>query len=168
MKKLLENFKKLVVETQLEEYDQAGHVTLYHYTSKVKDDKMVLEPEYFLTHGSSYSMREREASRVPRVFFYPTTDPKKTERMVTGGSNLFSVDVPTSQIYDLKRDPEGFKEKIAHPIFGLRKGVEMTELLNAIRAQYGGAFYTQPSGIDMVIWFEPIAAKKIERDNNGN
>tara|TARA_Y100000034_G_scaffold40639_1_gene50092 strand:- start:874 stop:1140 length:267 start_codon:yes stop_codon:yes gene_type:complete len=88
--------------------------------------------------------------------------------MVTGGSHLFSVDVPTSQIYDLKRDPEGFIEEIAHPMFGLRNGVEMTELLNTIKAKYGGAFYTQPNGIDMVIWFEPIAAKKIERDNNGN
>jgi len=168
MRKLLESFKKLVFEEQLADYDAGGTMPLYHYTNRTQEDELTLNPEYFLTHGSSYSMREREASRVPRVFFYPTTDPKKTERMVTGGSNLFSVDVPTSQVYDLKRDPEGFKEKIAHPTFGLRKGVEMTELLNAIRAQYGGAFYTQPSGIDMVIWFEPIAAKKIERDNNGN
>ena len=164
MKKLLESFKKLVVETQLEEYDQAGHITLYHYTSKVKDDKMVLEPEYFLTHGSSYSMREREVSRVPRVFFYPSTDPDKTERMIASNRNLFSVDVPIKMIYNLKRDPEGLIEQIAHPVFGLRKGVEWTELLNTIKEKYNGAFYSQPKGIDMIVWFNPIEVQKIERD----
>ena len=106
MRKLLENFKKLVLETQLADYDTGGTMSLYHYTNRTKEDELTLNPEYFLTQGSSYSRREREASRVPRVFFYPTTDPKKTERMVTGGSHLFSVDVPTSQVYDLKRDPD--------------------------------------------------------------
>ena len=163
MRELIESFKRLVLENQLADYDAGGTMPLYHYTNRTQEDELTLNPEYFLTHGSSYSMREREASRVPRVFFYPTIDPKKTERMVTGGAHLFSVDVPTSQIYDLKRDPKGFIEQISHPTFGLRKGVEMTELLNAIRAQYRGAFYTQPNGIDMVIWFEPIAAKKIEK-----
>jgi len=164
MKKILENFKRLVVEAQLEEYDREGTITLYHYTSRVKDDKMTLDPEYFLTHGSSYSMREREVSRVPRVFFYPSTDPEKTERMITGGSSLFSVDVPTKMIYNLKRDPEGLIEKLVHPVFGLRKGVEWTELLNTIKEKYNGAFYSQPNGMDMIVWFKPIEVQKIERD----
>ncbi len=164
MRKLLENFKKLVVEAQLADYDTGGTMSLYHYTNRTKEDELTLNPEYFLTQGSSYSRREREASRVPRVFFYPTTDPKKTERMVTGGSHLFSVDVPTSQVYDLKRDPEGYIEQIAHPMFGLRNGVEMTELLNTIKEKYNGAFYSQPNGMDMIVWFKPIEVQKIERD----
>ena len=63
-------------------------------------------------------------------------------------------------LYDLYTDPEGYKEVIRHPVYGLRKGIELDDLLNKIKEKYSGIFYTSGQ-IDIVAWFEPITVKKI-------
>ncbi len=150
MKKLIKEFKEFLKEDQLSDYDQNGEIVLYHY-SRVKEPELVLDPE----HGkSSYSRREYETASTPRVFFY--ADPKHKERFFAAAS-LYRVNVPINQVYDLRNDPDGYVGKIKHPIYGLRKGIEWDELLEAIREDYDGAYYSAPH-MDIVVWFRPIRA----------
>lgn len=165
MKKLLENFRTYLTEAPLDTYNKGGKVKLYHYASPydleeeygVRDpEKFVLSPDKF---GKSYhSSQEMETSSVPRVFFYVNLD--DVEKIVIGGRILYTTEVPTNQIYDLKTDPEGYMKKIKHPVYGLRKRMEWDDLLEYIRDEspYKGVFYGR--SFDVVSWLHPIEIYK--------
>lgn len=83
-----------------------GTTTLYHF-SFVKTDTFTLDPLRF--GAGSYSRNEKNASSVPRTFFY--VDPTEKEHHF-GTSNLYVGQVPTSSIYDLTQDPNGLRDEI--------------------------------------------------------
>ena len=159
MKKLFENFKNFLTEAALADYNDNGTMTLYHY-GKSESDTITLDPAYFVSNTSRHSRKEFEVSDVPRVFFY--ADKNKTEEIIKRdyGRKLFKVEVPHSEVYDLKRDPEGFIQQVKDPMFGLRKGMEWNDLLNLIKENYNGVFYSigEP---DIVAWFNPIEAYEV-------
>jgi len=139
---------------------------VYHF-ARVPRDQMVagIGPDTFLvdpnmfSEGQSYSKNDRELSDVPRSFFY--TDLGEAEPIVKSG-NLYSAQVDPREIYDLQKDPEGFKEQVRHPVYGLRKGEEWSDLLNAIKAKYKGVRY-RPGRFEVVALFEPIEARRLEQ-----
>ena len=154
MKLLIENFKNYIQESNLSDFDDGGMINLYHYTNPRNvegKDSIVLDPQYFVTSRGSYSKREWETSRYPRTFFY--TDYKNKEHIING--TLLSTSVPTSDIYDLKRDPEDYADKHRHPTYGLRKDLEWTAMLKDIHSSYKGVYYSIGTP-NIVAWFNPI------------
>jgi hypothetical protein len=79
------------------------------------------------------------------------------------GVPLFTVDVPANRVYDFKNDPEGYIEKNKHPIYGLRKGEEWNTLLEDIREDYDGIFYST-NRFDVVAWFRPIEVTRTSEE----
>ena len=156
MKDIQQKFRQFLAEAPRSSYIQDGMIRLYHYT-KPEKESIVLDPK----HPKSYHSRnEFETASTPRTFFY--VDPSQKERFF-GISNLYTTEVPASQVYDFTNDPEGYKEKIRHPVYGLRKGVEWDELLEAIREDYDGIFYST-SNFDVVAWFQPIEVRRVPND----
>jgi hypothetical protein len=159
MKELFENFKNFLTEATLADYNDSGTMTLYHY-GKNKSDTMILDPARFVSNTSRHSRKEFEVSDVPRVFFY--ADVNKTEEIIKRDYDrkLFKVEVSHSEVYDLKSDPEGFIQQVKDPMFGLRKRMEWNDLLNLIKENYNGAFYSigEP---DIVTWFKPIEVYEV-------
>ena len=154
MKLLIENFKKYISEESLGDFSDEGIVNLYHYTNPRNaegKDSLVLDPQYFVTSRGAYSKREWETSRYPRTFFY--TDYENKEPIVNGA--LLSTSVPTNEIYDLKKDPEGYMEKHRHPTYGMRKQMEWEWMMEDIHSSYKGIYYSigKPN---VVAWFNPI------------
>ena len=156
MTNIHKNFKQFLAEATRESYIDDGMIRLYHYTKPDKES-IVLDPEY---QKSYYSRNEFEVATTPRTFFY--VDPSQKERFF-GISNLYTTEVPASRVYNLSTDPEGFKDKIRHPVYGLRKGEEWDELMEAIREEYGGIFYST-SNFDVVAWFYPIEVERVPND----
>ena len=154
MKLLIENFKNYIQESNLSDFDDGGMINLYHYTNprNVKGkDSLILDPQKFVTSKNSYSNNEWETSKYPRTFFY--TDSENKETIVNG--TLLSTSVPISDIYDLKRDPEGYVAKNRHPTYGLRKDIEWTTMLKDIHSSYKGVYYSIGTP-NIVAWFDPI------------
>jgi hypothetical protein len=153
MKKLIKDFKKFLTEALMNDYDQGGTMTLYHY-ARPKEETLTLDPKY---QKSSYSRREFETASTPRVFFY--VDPTQKERFFSS-SNLYKVDVPTNRVYDLQGDPEGHFKMHRHPVYGMRKGMEWDEMLEHIRESYDGIYYSTPN-MDIVAWFHPVEVTRV-------
>jgi hypothetical protein len=145
-------------EADLSAYDDNGKVTLYHY-APVEADKIQVDPSQF--GKQRYSRREKERSTYPRSFFYVNLD--QAESQVKQGKHLFSLDIPTNQLYSIKSDPEGIMKSIRHPTYGFRNDIEWTELFKAIHKNYLGAYYSTPS-MDLVVLFEPVTANKMEKE----
>ena len=103
---------------------------------------------------------EYAISTVPRTFYY--TDPKQREHHVAQGSSLYKSTIPASRIYNLREDPEGYIAKIRHPVYGLRKGEEWNQLLEAIREDYDGIFYG--GRFDVVSLFVPYEVVRLSSD----
>jgi len=160
MKNFMKNFKNFLLESRLADYNLDGTIHLYHY-SKSDEYDFTLDPDQFVSNTSSHSRKEKEISDVPRVFFY--TDPNKTEHLISKGygRKLFKTEVSSSRVYNLKEDPDDFIQKVKHPIFGLRKGIEWNDLLNAIKEEYDGVFYSIGNP-DIVAWFKPIKVERVE------
>jgi hypothetical protein len=158
MKHLIGDFRKFLIETNnnLENYDHGGQVTLYHYTS-TKQESLVLDPEHKKSH---YSRREFDTASTPRVFFY--LDPSQKERFFSS-STLYTATVPAARVYDFRNDPLGYRQVQSeefpkghrHPVYGLRKGMEWDEILEDIREDFGGIYYST-ANFDVVAWFKPI------------
>lgn len=157
MKKIFNSFRTFLFEGQKSDYDKAGTITLYHYT-KNPESSILLDPEY---KKSYHSTREFEVAQTPRLFFY--LDPKQREMFFRSGVPLFTVDVPANRVYDFKNDPEGYIEKNKHPIYGLRKGEEWNTLLEDIREDYDGIFYST-NRFDVVAWFRPIEVTRTSEE----
>ena len=162
MKNIVLNFRYFLTEAEKGQYVQDGLIRLYHYT-KHPQDSLVLDPKYFADRAtrSAFSRNEYEISQVPRTFYY--VDPKQRETFFAGGIPLFSTTVPANKIYDLKNDPKGYKEKNRHPVYGLRKGAEWNTLLEDIREDYDGIFYST-NRFDVVAWFQPIEVNKVSKE----
>jgi len=156
MTNIHKNFREFLAEAPRESYIKDGMIRLYHYTKPDKET-IVLDPEY---QKNYYSRNEFEIATTPRTFFY--VDPRQKESFF-GISNLYTTDVPASQVYNLSTDPEGFKDKVRHPVYGLRKGVEWDELMETIREEYGGIFYSL-SNFDVVAWFHPIEVERVPEE----
>jgi hypothetical protein len=157
MKSFEQSFREFLTEAELGQYVDGGQITLFHYT-KHPEDSLVLDPNY---KKSAYSKREFEVAQTPRVFFY--TDPKQRETFFRAGVPLFTTKVDASRIYDFKNDPEGYIEKNRHPVYGLRKGEEWNTLLEDIREDYDGIFYST-NRFDVVAWFQPIEVNKVSQE----
>ena len=166
MKKLLETFTKFLTESTLNDFDVDGEIHLYHYGAFDEDEKE-LDPEYFLSNTSHHSRKEKEVSDVPRSFFY--TDLNNVEHQIAKAYNrkLYKAVVPITKVYDLRKDPDGFIQQVKHPVFGLRKGMEWNDLLNAIKEKYDGVFYNMGNNIGIVAWFYPIKVERVEEIPQG-
>jgi len=157
MKNILDAFKGFLLEADLPQYILNGKITLYHY-SNLESETLILDPVRF--GQSSYSQKEKETSSVPRVFFYINLAHR--ERFISSSRGLYKVDVNAKNIYNLKEDPSGYIEKIRHPTYGLRKQIEWDNLLNEIKEDYSGVFYST-SSMDIVAWFKEIIVSKVPK-----
>ena len=153
---------------------EPGKVRLFHYSTSAKNRVFNIDPHFFtVSRGpnrrKTYSRNEWLRSQHPRSFYY--LDPARREKSTGVRGDLYSVDVDTERIYDLKNDPNGYAAKkteenpngYGHPTYGLRNGREYTKMLEGISEDYDGIFYTQ--GVDgppIVAYFRPIDATKVE------
>jgi hypothetical protein len=151
----LRKWRSFLTEGNLKDYTGTGQVTLYHY-SRVDADTVILDPKYFLSNRNSFSRREYEKSQVPRTFFY--VDTTHAERIVSSGNALYTTTVPSSEIYNLKKDPEGILEASKQPGAYF---IDFNKVLNTIKEKYKGVFY-DTGGFDVVAWFESIEVNKGE------
>lgn len=130
-----------------------GLTSLYHY-SRSSEDQLILDPSKF--GNNSYTKRDKMVSDVPRVFFY--LKPKEKETMFdTKQVSLYTAEVPSDQIYNIIKDPEGIRAKA----FEKRPDFDLM-LKNVIKAGYKGAYYKP--GFEVVIWFEPVKVRKMTDD----
>jgi len=160
MKELFSNFRSFIVEADLSDYSTGGVMELYHFTrsKKIMDvDSFTMDPKYFVTNRNYYSQNDWQTSRYPRSFFY--INPENKEPIVNG--SLFKAEIPETEIYDLKNDPENYVEKHSHPTYGLRKDMEWTEMLRDIHSSYRGAFYSL-SKADVIVLFDPIEVNRVK------
>ena len=152
-----------------------GKVRLFHYSTSARGNPMFnIDPHFFtVSRGPNrrkvYSRNEWIRSQHPRSFYY--LDPARREKSTGVRGDLYSVDVDTERIYDLKNDPNGYTAKkteenpngYGHPTYGLRNGREYTEMLEGISEDYDGIFYTQGvGGPPIVAYFKPLDAAKVE------
>lgn len=162
--------RSALFEIKLAEDVNAGLTNLYHYSTS-NNDTLVLNPLKF--GDNPHSRREKNASDVPRVFFY--VDPKEREKeLFDPRYNLFTTSVPSDQIYDLKQDPLGLYQK--HGKFGIH---EILTFLSGWHRVSGGWARLPPEKkpeavknikgarydlgrFKVVIWFEPITVTKVE------
>ena len=113
MKKLFENWRKVLQEQSREEINKyvglykPGMLRMFHYTGRYsqhsKGETMVIDPSKFSDAKTrrNYSRSEYEQSAYDRSFYY--LDLGNTESLVVGGSALFYVDVPAEKIFNWKR-----------------------------------------------------------------
>ena len=181
MKGFSKSWKSFLLQESLNEYSIGGKIRLYHYSKTLGED-LVLDPEYFLSHRSSYSRKDHNTSDMPRVFFYTNLD--HAEAAIKNGASLFTTFVSINDIYDLVGDPYGLKRKSApypdleFPIPDydrvlrslaenprkVKYGEPSKSLLEPGQGPYKGVFYTVGS-MDVVTWFEPIKVEKFDPDN---
>jgi hypothetical protein len=103
------------------------------------------------------------------VFFYVNLD--EAEPIVTSGKTLYSTTVPTSELYDLTKDPDNLRERsigqyaaapdfdiILRVIAGRPAFVDGTQLV--LDKGYSGVYY-RVQNMDIVAWFEPIVVNKM-------
>jgi hypothetical protein len=162
-------FKKWKNFTLLESVDLSGDVSLFHFSS-ADQESLMLDPEYFLKQRQHYSRNDYNVSDMPRIFFY--TDRDQAEAQVAQGATLYSAVVPGSQIYNLAQDPLDLKQKSASVYrvtpdydrilrsLGNRPrqseyGAPPESLLSNAASHFKGAYYNT-SGLNIVVWFEPI------------
>jgi len=160
----------------LNDYNQGGMIRLYHFTRGAAP-KLLLDPEYSVTHANPYTRKDFNVSQLPRIYFYVNLD--HTEEFVRQGATLYSTMVPIKNIYDLSVDPDNLKEK-ASPYPGVTT-VLYDKILRSLANQfpehwnteslldpgtppYGGVFYTTGQ-MDIVSWFEPIEVQKYNLDD---
>lgn len=136
------------------EHDNAGPtITLYHY-SRRNTDSIVLDPKYVGGHG--YTQRDILVSDVPRVFFYSSLD--KVEPYVVDNKTLYSVEVSSSDIYNMSDDPDNLLDKFDRYHIGRP---DIDSFLKHIKKIYKGVSY-RSGGLSIVCWFDPIVVYKVK------
>ena len=170
MEEYLKNWKSFILSESLANYNIGGKVVLYHF-SQAPADKVLLDPEYFLSKRNYYSRNDYNVSGVPRIFFYLNLD--QAEHFVSQGAELFSTVVSADEIYNLVDDPLGLKRK---SMSQYRVGVDFDKILKNLSGaeenmpedsllSYNGVYY-QPGGMDVVAWFKPIEVTR--HDSRGD
>lgn len=163
-------FRFMRLPTTLLEYfslisEADGGVTLWHFSS-TDAPSLTLDPLKFASN--SYSRREASVSDVPRVFFY--TDPKQKEVMFDKGYTLYSAQVPSNKIYDLRSDPLHLKAEFgnnAHEMLEHISGWERTKSgwkKNKGVQNIGGLRYST-GAFEVVVWFSPIKVMKVQTNS---
>ena len=181
MKRIIESWRKFALNESL---PKSGKVKLYHY-SRTKSDTLELDPEFFRTKRSHYSKRDYNVSTFPRVFFY--VNPSESESVVTSSSaNLYSVEVDSSEIYNLMEDPEGLiakskkaSQQVSPDFTKIFKSLTLqdkphpdpkyAQYFTPIRGdedkRYKGVYYTIHGGdTQVVVWFDKITVNKEESE----
>ena len=174
MKLLFKNWKKFLLQEDINDYVFSNeNIKLYHF-SKEQGDSLMLDPQYFLTKRQHYSRNDYRVSDMPRVFFYMKKE--QAEEQVKQDSALYSATVPAEQIYDLTTDPLDLKNKsmsqfrvtpdydrilrsLANKPRQSKYGSEPESLLSPEESNYKGARY-KTGDMDIVVWFEPIEVTK--------
>lgn len=140
------------VTEDMEDSISSGRVKLYHYTNSTNlADGGILEPG---CSPNSWSRREYQVCKTPRVFFYTSPDP---ERLLKNTSISLTTEVDESDICDLYSNAVPKNE-----------GETIDEWLGNIRSEgYKGAKYSVGSR-EVVVWFEPIRVEPLEKDLSEN
>ena len=154
-------------------FPSAGGTTrLYHFTDAAPGeggDTITLDPKRFGQSG--FSKRELAVSAVPRTFFYVNLTEKE---IFFEKKALYTAIVPTSNIYDLTRDPENVKKAVKEKNYGV---LDMDQVLRQVsgwdQGEYGtedqgkwikkdgmadGMYYETPNSA-VVVMFIPMKAK---------
>ena len=113
------------------------------------------------------SSTDFQASNLPRIFFYVNLD--HAENIVKQGRTLYSTVVDASKVYDMAKDPMGFKDEARNwprniygePIKTAPAPLNMDLLLRGVADNFPGAFY-ETSTMDVVVWFEPIEVYRVK------
>ena len=93
-----ERGKNATLREAHEPYIQDGKVKLYHFSTSVPANSVMLDPQRFTSSRNSWSRRESQISSFPRVFFY--LDKEKTEPEIgTGTPFVATVILAISMIY---------------------------------------------------------------------
>ena len=176
MAKYLTEWSNFLVREALSDYSIDEKIRLYHY-ARSDEQRLTLDPEFFLTRGSAYTRNDFNRSQLPRVFFY--TDLDHAEAIVAQGATLYSTTVHASEIYDLQTDPLSLtKEAIRYP--GIPASLDYDLLLRSLAgifpsdwetktvlpsdaAPYNGVFYAL-GNMDVVVWFKSIEVEKFSID----
>ena len=166
MKNILRSWKKYLIQEDLEQHNNSGKLQLYHF-SKLQDDSIVLDPEYFLSNRSAFTRNDFQASNLPRVFFYINLD--HAENIVKQSRTLYTTVVDANRVYDITKDPEGLKKEFRHwptnidgvPNKTAPAALDVDSLLRNIAENYSGAFY-ETGGMDIIVWFEPIEVYRVK------
>ena len=176
MKSILSIWRSFLLTEALNAYEDNGQITLYHY-SKTDKPSLALDPDRFLEHNT-YTRNDFNASSLPRIFFYVNLD--HAEPIVKEGATLYTTKVNTSDIYDMRSDELGLKQKaMRYP--GIAASIDFDWLLRSIAGAipenwssksilpegtppYKGAYYTL-SNMDVVVWFDQIEVTKASRED---
>ena len=81
------------------------------------------------------------------------------ERIVKSNRILYTLTVPSGEIYNLKKDPEGILAASKHPQAYF---IDYNKVLDTVKENYKGVFYDVGS-FDVVAWFEPVKVHKEEQ-----
>mgnify|MGYP003111869826 FL=1 len=176
MKSILSKWRSYLLSESLAEYSQDGSISLYHY-SKTNEPSLVLDPDRFLEHNT-YTRNDFNASSLPRVFFYVNLD--HAEPIVKEGATLYTTTVSVNDIYDMRSDELGLKQKaMRYP--GIAASIDFDWMLRSIAGAipenwssksilpegtppYKGAYYTL-SNMDVVVWFDKLEVTKASRED---
>jgi len=172
MKKLLENWKRVLQEQSRNEIDEfiglykPGMLRLFHYTSRFgqhsQGETMTVDPQKFsdMRTRQSYSRDEYQKSSYPRSCYY--LDLNATEGQVAGGSSLFYVDVPAEKVFNWQNyeNREPYLKKHRHPVYAR---YEWDKMFRDLHDSYLGIHYRltyEDDGMPIVVCFEPLEATK--------
>ena len=184
MKLTLKELRNLVNKTTREVLYEAlddfvtpeGTVDLYHY-SKVDQDKILLDPKYFLHSRNPYSKNEWGQAATPRLFFY--LDPKEKEQYFASAP-LYKAAVPANKLYDLNKDKDGIVarsretgtypgifnyEELLNELSGWKQ--EGREWKKATEGLYPGVYYKNGQ-FSVMIYFDPIEATRVTDEEKEN
>ena len=172
MKKLFENWRKVLQEQSREEINKyvglykPGMLRMFHYTGRYsqhsKGETMVIDPSKFSDAKTrrNYSRSEYEQSAYDRSFYY--LDLGNTESLVVGGSALFYVDVPAEKIFNWQNyeNREPYLKKHRHPVYSRYL---WSDIFRDLHQDYLGIHYNLgygDTGQPIVVCFDPLEATK--------
>ena len=176
MKSILKKWENFLLGESLNDYNQGGMIRLYHF-ARSTEPKLLLDPEYSVTHANPYTRKDFNVSQIPRIYFYVNLE--HAEEFVKQGAVPYSVVVPIKNIYDLSVDPLDLKAK-SSPYPGVPT-VLYDKILRSLANKfpehwpeesllepgtppYAGVFYALEN-MDVVNWFEQIEVEKFNLEN---
>lgn len=154
-------------DQMLKYYDQSGKVEIFHYSNAFDPEKkrVTLIPEEAKKNQNYFSRNSWDAASTPRVFFYP--DIEQREKWFREGVRLYHTWVPTSNVYDVWNDPDGYVKEakelfgnwdFEEKLFDFIAGKHPKSTLN-----YDGIF-AYPNR-PVIMWFEPIVVERVTTED---